>query len=146
RTAGISCGGSLSPRVPTIIVFANLFVFVLLFVTSVPCQGAAPDFHIEQQKGTDLILVSMPKAGGHKLEIGDAFGFRTPVVVQTFTGASFQFHANEAGLIPGLDYHVRADGGQPQGFRIRLGASLDQPAANCGMLRTTWQEDGRLRT
>jgi hypothetical protein len=149
KTAGISGGARqtpLSPRVPTTIVIANLVVFVLLFVAGVPCQGAAPDFRIEQQKGTDLILVSMPKAGGHKLEIDDAFGFRTPAVVQTFTGASFQFHANTAGLIPGLDYYVRADGGQPQGFRIRLGASLDQPAANCGMLRTTWEADGRLRT
>jgi len=148
-TAGISsaaCQIPLSPHVPTIIVIANLFVFVLLFVAGVPCQGAAPDFRIEQQKDTDVILVSMPRAGGHKLEIDDAFGFRTPVVVQTFTGASLQFHANEAGLIPGLDYYVRTDGGQPQELRLTLSASLTQPAANCEMLRATWEEEGRLRT
>src|SRR5215472_15275976 len=143
---GSACQVPLSLQIPTSFNFANLFVFVLLFVANVPCQGAAPDFHIEQQKGTDLILVSMPKAGGHKLEIDDAFGFRTPVVVQTFTGASFQFHANEAGLIPGLDYYVRMDGGQPQELRLTLSASLTQPAANCEMLRATWEEEGRLRT
>src|SRR5215469_4835899 len=120
-TAGISgaaCQIPLSPRVPTIIVIANLFVFVLLFVAGVPCQGAAPDFRIEQRKDTDVILVSMPKAGGHKLEIDDAFGFRTPVVVQTFTGASLQFHANVVGLIPGVDYLARVDG-QPKAQHFR---------------------------
>jgi hypothetical protein len=136
----------VSRRVPSITVFANLLVLMLLFVADGPCQGAALDFRIEQQEGTDLILVRVPNAGVHKLEIDDAFEFRTPVVVQTFSGSSFQFHANEAGLMPGVDYHVRLDGGQPRGFRLRLGASLNQPAANCEMLRATWEEDGRLRT
>src|SRR5215470_6707758 len=98
-SGGISGNARQTPvslRVPAFIVFANLFVLLLPFVADVPCQGAALDFRIEQQEGTDLILVRMPKAGVHKLEIDDAFEFRTPVVVQTFSGSGFQFQANEA--------------------------------------------------
>jgi hypothetical protein len=123
--------------------------FLLLLLAGRPCPAAVPDSRIEQKKGTDLILVSMPKAGGHKLEIDDAFAFRTPVVVKNFAGSSLLFHANEAGLIPGVDYLVRLDGGGSPTLRhLRLASdgSLTEPAANCGMLRTTWEENGRLRT
>jgi hypothetical protein len=119
---------------------------VLVLLAAASSSAAPPVFRIDQQKGTDLIHVSVSHAGLHKLEIDDAFEFRTPVVVQSFSGRSFQFNANEAGLIPGLDYHVRLDQGQAQGLRLALSASFTQPAANCEMLRTTWEEEGRLRT
>src|SRR5215472_15884153 len=123
----------------------HLLAVLVLFAAA--SSSATPSgFRIDQQKGTDLIHVSVSHAGLHKLEIDDAFEFRTPVVVQSFSGRSFQFNANEAGLIPGLEYHVRLDEGQAQGLPLTLSASFTQPAANCEMLRTTWEEEGRLRT
>src|SRR5260370_13376038 len=76
-----------------------------------PPIWAAPGFHIAQRTGTDLIQVSTPKQGPHKLEIDDASGFRTPVVTRTFSSSGLEFHANDAGLIAGIDYHVRLAGG-----------------------------------
>jgi len=130
----------------TIHVPRHLLTLLLLFGMAASNSTAQSGFRIDQQKRTDLIQVRVSNAGLHKLEIDDAFAFRTPVVVKTFSGTSFQFHANEAGLIPGLDYHVRLDGSQLQSLRLKLSASITQPAANCEMLRTTWEEEGRLRT
>src|SRR5215472_493848 len=73
----------------TVINFGNLLVLVLLFLAGESCAGAAVDFRVDQQKGTDLILVITAKAGSHKLEIDDAFEFRTPLLVRTFSGTSF---------------------------------------------------------
>jgi hypothetical protein len=107
---------------------------------------ATSDFQIVQQKGTDLIQVSIPKSGHHKLEIDDAFGFQTPVVTRSFSGSKSEFHANDVGLIPGVNYHVRLDGGPSvQDFRLVFG-TFTEPEANCKTLRHTWEETGRLMT
>src|SRR5215831_14507458 len=98
----------------TILVPRHILTFLLLFGTAGSSSTASATFRIAQQTGTDQIQVSVSGGGFHKLEIDDALEFRTPVVVQTFTGSSFQFHAYEGGLMPGLDYHARLDGGQPQ--------------------------------
>jgi len=123
--------------------------YVLIFTLlagAVPSYAAAPGFQMDRRAGTDLILVSTPRAARHKLEIDDAFAFRTPIFVRTFSGTGFQFHANDVGLIPGVDYLVRLDGApRRQHLRLESVPSSTEPDATCGMLRTTWQVDGRLR-
>jgi hypothetical protein len=120
---------------------------MLLFAMSVPCLRAAPDFRIVQQRGTDLIQVSAPTSSRHKLEIDDAFSFRTPVVTRIFDGTRIEFHGNDLALIPGVDYHVRFDGNPAiRDFSLALSTSITEPAVNCGMLRATWEETGRTET
>jgi hypothetical protein len=123
------------------------FLVLLCIIIPVASARGASDFRIDQEKGTDLIRVSLSTASGHKLEIDDASAFRTPLIAQVFTGSSVQFHANDAALIPGVDYFVRLDGRvMTQPLRLEPGSYLTEPRANCQMLRTTWEENGRLRT
>ena len=108
---------------------------------------ASGEWQILQQRGTDLIQMSSTTSGRHKLEINDAFGFRTPVATQTFTGSSFELHGNDFALIPGVDYHIRFDGGPAiRDFRLVSGPSFTEPEVNCSMLRQTWEATGRLKT
>ena len=107
---------------------------------------AAPHFKIVQKKGTDVIQVSVTESGQHELEIDDASGFRTPVATRRFRGSRLEFHANDAGLIPGVRYHARLDGGSSiQDLRLVFSA-FTEPEANCKILRHTWEETGRLTT
>ena len=79
------------------------------------------------------------------LEIDDASGFQTPVLTRSFTGSKFEFRFDDIGLIPGIRYHVRLDGGSTQDFRLAV-KPFAEPKANCDMLRSTWEETGRLMT
>jgi hypothetical protein len=104
---------------------------------------AAEGWQIVQQKDSDGLEVRAPKAGRHTLEIDDAFGFRTPVVTTTFRGSRWQSHALALGLIPGLDYHARLDGGgEVRDFRIQLN-TFTEPEVSCANLRRTWEQSGR---
>src|SRR5262249_14119366 len=81
--------------------------------------------------------------GRHKLEIDDAVGFRTPVLTRIFRGTRLELHANEVGLIPGVEYHARLDGdSRTRSFRLIFSKFTD-PAVNCKVLRHTWEETGR---
>jgi hypothetical protein len=104
---------------------------------------AAGGWQVLQQKGGDLLEVSALKGGHHTLEIDDAFAFRTPVVKKTFSGSKLQFHALDLGLIPGIDYHVRLDGGsEVKDIRI-VSSTFTEPEMSCVNLRRTWEETGR---
>jgi len=120
-----------------------LIAALCLLAGSIAPMRAAGEWQIAQQNGGDLLAVSAPKAGRHTLEINDAFGFRTPVVKKTFSGPKLQFHALEVGLIPGIDYHARLDGGsEVQDFRMQF-AKFTQLEVSCANLRRTWEETGR---
>ena len=115
---------------------------LLLFGFIVPVWAAGA-WQCVQQMGGDLLQISAPSAGNHKLEIDDASGFRTPNVTKAFHGSKVQFHALELGLIPGLDYHARLDGGTDiKDFRVVLG-TFTQAEISCGNLRRTWEQTGR---
>jgi len=101
---------------------------------------------IRQIPGTDLIRFTPSKAGQHALEIDDAYGFVTPVVARKFATRKLDLHANDVGLIPGIDYHVRLDGGR-EIQDLRLAHSVfSEPQLNCGTLRRTWEVTGRFST
>ena len=110
---------------------------------SVPPVWAAPAFEISQQAGADLLLVLTSGPGPHRLEIDDAFGFRTPVMTRTFKGARLEFHALDLGLIPGVDYHVRLDGGPAVKDFRPASSTFTEPEVNGVNLRRTWEETGR---
>jgi hypothetical protein len=117
-----------------------------MLLVSVALLHAAPVFQVVQHGG-DLIQVSASQLGRHKLEIDDAPSFRTPVVTKVFDGSTTELHGNDAGLIPGIEYHARLDGGRlVRDFRLSLNASFSEPAVNCAMLRSTWEQIGRLKT
>jgi len=123
------------------------YLLTVLLLTAQAHSWCVANFRIAQQRGTDLIQVSVSGGGRHKLEIDDGFAFRAPVVARNFSGSNLRFHANEVGLIPGIDYMARLDGG-PAALHLRLAlpSSFTEPRVNCGMLRDTWEENGRLRT
>src|SRR5262249_60582094 len=104
-------------------------------LAGLPFPAAALDFRIDQEKRTDLILVRAPVTAHHKLEIDDGFAFRTPIVARNFSGSSLRFHANEVGLIPGVDYLARLDGGTTLHLRVAPVTPLPRAAASCVMLR-----------
>jgi len=124
-----------------------LSVHILMLLASVASLHAATVFRVVQHGGSDLIQISAPKPGRHKLEIDDGLNFRTPVLTRVFNGPRVEFHGNDAGLIPGIEYHARLDGGRNvRDFRLGLNASFNEPAVNCAMLRSTWEQLGRLKT
>jgi hypothetical protein len=125
------------------------FTAWLFVLSTIPAWGAA-GFRVVQLQGTDLIQISSPKSGSqsaaiHKIDIDDAFTFQTPVLSRTFRH-SLEFHSAEAGLVPGVRYHIRMDGSAViQEFRIAPG-SFTQTEVNCKLLRQTWEQTGRLMT
>lgn len=125
------------------LLFAHILLMSLVLVASL---HAAPAFQVVQHGGGDLIQVSASKGGRHTLEINDAPGFRTPVLTKVFTGSRTDLHGNDAGLIPGIEYHFRLDGRDVRDFDLSLNASFSEPAVNCSMLRGTWEQLGRLKT
>lgn len=127
----------------------TLVTALLLALCAAPVWAAA-NVRLVQQQGTDLVHVSLPTSGSkkaavHKIEIDDAFAFRTPVLTRTFR-QSLDFRSYDAGLMPGVHYHVRIDGRSTvQEFRLSVG-SFHQPEVNCKLLRQTWEQTGRLMT
>ena len=122
---------------------AILMAGVCLLPSGMGGARAATEWQIVQQKGSDLLEVSAPRGGNHKLEIDDAFGFRTPVVKKTFSGSQQQFRALDLGLIPGIDYHARLDGGADvKDFRIEFSTFTDSQVS-CTTLRRTWEQTVR---
>jgi hypothetical protein len=100
---------------------------------------AAGLWQMVQQTGSDLLEFTAPKGGRHTLEIDDAFGFRTPVVKKLFSGSQLQVRGLELGLIPGIDYHARLDGGRDvKDFRMELNV-FTEPEVSCANLRRTWE-------
>jgi hypothetical protein len=99
---------------------------------------------VNHAPGSDLIRITTPQRGTHKLEIDDSDSFYTPVVTTKFSGVSLELHGNDAGLIPGLAYHVRVDGRRlPRELQLPQAAPLDG-RANCATLHHTWVVTGRL--
>jgi len=99
---------------------------------------------VEQTPGTELIRFSTAKAGRHTLEIDDAAGFVTPVAARVFNGRKLELRAGDAGLIPGLAYHLRLDG-EPQAKDLRLSQAVVLDArADCASLRHTWEASTRF--
>lgn len=120
----------------------GLLAAACLLTIIVPMR-AAGGWQIVLQKGADLIEVSAPNAEYHTLEIDDAVGFRTPVLKKFFSGSELQVHALDLGLIPGIDYHVRLDGGSDtKDIRMVL-STFTEPEVNCADMRRTWEETGR---
>ena len=104
---------------------------------------AAGSWRIVQQRDGDLLEIRTPKGGQHELEIDDAFGFRTPVGRKTFSGSRLQFHTLAFGLIPGVGYHARLDGGSDtKDFRTEF-STFTEPQVSCANLRHTWEETVR---
>jgi hypothetical protein len=118
-------------------------LLVLLLAGRIAAAQTAGDWQIAQPQGSDVIEVSASKGGRHTLEIDDSFGFRTPVVKKIFNGSKLQLHGLALGLISGLDYHARLDGGlEAKDFRLQL-STFTEPEASCANLRRTWEEIGR---
>jgi hypothetical protein len=97
------------------------------------------NMEIGQTPGTDIVWFKTAKGGSHQLEIDDADGFRTPVVTKSFIGTKLDLHINDAGLIPGLVYHLRIDGKRDaRDLRLAPIATLDLQAS-CATVRHTWE-------
>lgn len=119
------------------------FVLIALFSQYPTLQGeVAPQ--VLRDKGTDVIHISVARAGPHTLEIDDASSFHTPVFRRAFRGTSITLHTNQEALIPGVRYRFRVDGG-PISFALQLrDGVLVQPGLDCAVLGATWRESGRF--
>src|SRR5262249_46949827 len=116
---------------------------VLLLAISLQSAIAAPPFRIVQHGKDHLMQVTALKTGHHKLEIDDAWGFRTPVVTVDFSGSRAELHPSALGLIAGLDYHARLDGKPIGDLRLPV-SKFVEPEVSCKTLRRTWEQTGRL--
>jgi len=104
---------------------------------------AAESWRVVQQQGDVVLEVSTSKAVHHTLEIDDAFGFRTPLEKVKFIGPRLQFPIVDKGLIPGIAYYFRLDGGSDiKSFRM-ASITFAEPEVTCANLRRTWEETGR---
>jgi len=120
-----------------------LTVMALLLASRVAPAWVGGGWQMAQPQGSDVLEVRVSKGGRHTLEIDDAFGFHTPVVKKIFSGSKLQLHGLDLGLIPGLEYHTRVDGGSDvKDFRMQL-STFTEPEVSCANLRRTWEEIGR---
>jgi len=123
--------------------FRCLLLMVTLLASKVPAWPEARA-EVTWTPDADRIHFGDSKGGRHTLEIDDAEGFLTPVVRRVFSGVNLEVNAGEAGLIPGIAYHVRMDG-QRQAVDLNLSpASQRDNRVDCAILRKTWELDGRF--
>src|SRR5208282_3271557 len=133
---------TFSPARCRVSVLRALAALAFLVRCTVPLY-AAGTWQIMQQTGSDLVEFRVQKGSLHTLEIDAASGFRTTMVKKTFGGSSLQVHVLELGLISGIDYHARLDGGSAtKDFRVEL-SPFTEPDVSCANLRRTWEETGR---
>jgi len=106
--------------------------------------SAASRFSISHMEERGVVMVQTSKSGKHRIEIDDAPGFRTPILIRVFRGTHLELRANDFGLVPGLEYYAKFDGdSQIQRFRLMSSSMFTDPVANCVILRRTWEKTGR---
>jgi hypothetical protein len=117
----------------------------LFFTALVLSQAASGSGQtMSQAPNSTTVRFDAGKRGSHRIEIDDAPKFQTPVLAKTFRSAQFEVDANVAGLIPGVPYYVRLDG-VVLNERLRLAVTpLVNRQLNCGILRRTWEAEGRF--
>ncbi|MGB8260663.1 MAG: hypothetical protein WCE75_09945 [Terracidiphilus sp.] len=113
---------------------------LLLIAPAALGQSAATVAQVGQ---TDVVRIALGRGGQHRLEIDDAPSMTTPVVRREFTGDSFELHANEAGLIPGIAYSVRIDGHREAPLVLTPPAEPGG-GVDCAVLASTWETTERF--
>lgn len=130
------------------ITWSVAFCLSLLYCTTFSTFVRGQVLTIRQQpRGVLFTVAGLKGHRGHLLEIDDAASFTRPVYRSSIKAGSLLVDRDHTGLIEGLDYFARIDGGPQVRFRLlstEAGDRKSSAVVSCTVLRKTWENEGRF--